>query len=57
MYCKFHCESENDDLEAILHALEEDEGVQDEFSAAVSNKELWRQTGQRPIEKEIRQRA
>lgn len=26
-----------DDLEAILDALEEDEGVQEEFSAAVSN--------------------
>ena len=26
-----------DDLEAILDALEEDEGVQEEFSAAVNN--------------------
>ena len=47
----------DDDLKAILDALEEDEGVQEEFSAAVRNKELWRQKGQRRLEQEIRQRA
>ena len=42
---------------ASIHQEEPEEHLTDLGPTEISNKELWRQTGQRPIKQEIRQRA